>query len=258
MFVMSKKDNGDVKVGGIHSIVVQISLLNIGMLIAFLIVMVMIMTSMNTSTSTSVEMFDSMMNLTTHDAKLKTDIMSLYDQVTGYIASGSAETQEALLPQIEVAKSTIAEDISQLTTDFAAYSNEDAAAQLQEIEAQYDRMCSFIDKAIEKCDAGDQENAYAILFDKAEIQKVAIIHSTEILDEAIEENSSNTKANMTYLLKRGNIIAAIGIGIFILLIIFNFLMTYRSVVARIKSMSAEVNDIIELVRLGSHSELFGN
>ncbi|SFN67557.1 Methyl-accepting chemotaxis protein (MCP) signalling domain-containing protein [Pseudobutyrivibrio sp. UC1225] len=247
---MSKKDNGDVKVGGIHSIVVQISLLNIGMLIAFLIVMVMIMTSMNTSTSTSVEMFDSMMNLTTHDAKLKTDIMSLYDQVTGYIASGSAETQEALLPQIEVAKSTIAEDISQLTTDFAAYSNEDAAAQLQEIEAQYDRMCSFIDKAIEKCDAGDQDNAYAILFDKAEIQKVAIIHSTEILDEAIEENSSNTKANMNYLLKRGNIIAAIGIGIFILLIIFNFLMTYRSVVARIKSMSAEVNDIIDSIQRG--------
>ena len=247
---MSKKDNGDVKVGGIHSIVVQISLLNIGMLIAFLIVMIMIMTSMNTSTSTSVEMFDSMMNLTTHDAKLKTDIMSLYDQVTGYIASGSAETQEALLPQIEVAKSTIAEDISQLTTDFAAYSNEDAAAQLQEIEAQYDRMCSFIDKAIEKCDAGDQANAYAILFDKAEIQKVAIIHSTEILDEAIEENSSNTKANMNYLLKRGNIIAAIGIGIFILLIIFNFLMTYRSVVARIKSMSAEVNDIIDSIQRG--------
>ena len=247
---MSKKNIGDVKVGGIHSIVVQISLLNVGMLIAFLIVMGLIMSSMNTSTSTSVEMFDSMMNLTTHDANLKTDIMSLYDQVTGYIASGSTETQEALLPQIEVAKNTIAEDISQLTTDFAAYSNEEAAAQLQEISAQYDRMCGFIDKAIEKCDAGNQENAYAILFDKAEIQKVAIIHSTEILDKAIEENSTSTKASMNYLLKRGNVVAAIGIGIFIVLIIFNFLMTYRSVVARIKSMSAEVNDIIDNIQKG--------
>ncbi len=58
---------------------------------------------------------------------------------------------------------------AQLNTDFAAYNNEEAAAQLQEISAQYDRMCGFIDKAIEKCDAGDQENAYTILFDKAEI-----------------------------------------------------------------------------------------
>ncbi len=248
---MSKNnDNTNTKVTGFNSIVVQISALNLAMLVAFLIVMSSIMSAMNTSTSSSLTMFDSMMGLTQHEAQLKTDVMTLYDQVTGYIASGSAETQEALLPQIEVAKSAIEADLANLNEDFSAYNNEDATAQLQEIAAQYQRMCSFIDNAIAKCDAGDQETAYAMLFDKAEIQKVAIIHSTKVLDEAITSNASSTKTMMQELLTKGTIVALIGTAIIIALIIINFIISYRSIVVKIKSISAEVNAIIDNIQKG--------
>ena len=246
---MSKEKN-TTKVSGFNSIIVQISSLNIAMLVAFLLVMVMIIQAMNKSTTSSVDMFDSMMELTTHEANLKTDVMTLYDQVTGYIASGSVETQEALLPQIDVAKAAIEKDIADLNKDFASYENEAASAQIEEIEGQYERMCGFIDNAIEKCDAGDQENAYAMLFDKAEIQKVAIIHSTEVLDEAITTNATSTKDMMKALLTHGKIVATIGTVIIILLIILNFIISYTSIVVRIKSISKEVSGIIENIQKG--------
>ena len=246
---MSKEKN-TTKVSGFNSIIVQISSLNIAMLVAFLLVMVMIIQAMNKSTTSSVDMFDSMMELTTHEANLKTDVMTLYDQVTGYIASGSVETQEALLPQIDVAKVAIEKDIADLNKDFASYENEAASAQIEEIEGQYERMCGFIDNAIAKCDAGDQENAYAMLFDKAEIQKVAIIHSTEVLDEAITTNATSTKDMMKALLTQGKIVAIIGTVIIILLIILNFIISYTSIVVRIKSISKEVSGIIENIQKG--------
>ena len=246
---MSKEKN-TTKVSGFNSIIVQISSLNIAMLVAFLLVMVMIIQAMNKSTTSSVDMFDSMMELTTHEANLKTDVMTLYDQVTGYIASGSVETQEALLPQIDVAKAAIEKDIADLNKDFASYENEAASAQIEEIEGQYERMCGFIDNAIAKCDAGDQENAYAMLFDKAEIQKVAIIHSTEVLDEAITTNATSTKDMMKALLTQGKIVAIIGTVIIILLIILNFIISYTSIVVRIKSISKEVSGIIENIQKG--------
>ncbi|SCZ77852.1 methyl-accepting chemotaxis protein [Pseudobutyrivibrio xylanivorans] len=243
-------ENKKVKVSGIHSIIVQISTLNVAMLISFLVVMSLSMRAMNTSTSSSVEMFDSMMAQTTHESNLKTDVMTLYDQVIGYVASGSVETQEALLPQIEVAKSNIEQDIADLKNDFTTYHNEAAVAQLEEISGQYTRMCKFIDNAIAKSDAGDQENAYALLFDKAEIQKVAIIHSMKVLDEAISTNAESTKADMNYLLNRGTIVAAIGTIVIILLLTVNFIINYRSIVLRIKQISDEVNGIIDNIQKG--------
>ncbi len=238
------KNNTDVKISALHSIVFRILALNIGMLVAFLIVMISIMNAMMTSTNSSVDMFDSMMSLTEHEAALKTDVMSLYDQVTGYIAADAIETKEALLPQIEVAKSTIQTDIDTLNTDFASYNNEMATNQLSEISGQYDRMIKLIDSAIAKCDAGDQANAYKILFDKAEIQKVAIIHSTEVLDNAITQSADETSALMVKLMRHGQLVAAIGIVIMLVLIILNFVISYFSIVVKIKSISDEVNVII--------------
>ncbi|SHI70612.1 methyl-accepting chemotaxis protein [Butyrivibrio fibrisolvens DSM 3071] len=247
---MAKNNQDSVKVSGIHSIVFKITVLNIGMLIAFLVVMILIMNAMNTSTTSSVDMFDSMMSLTEHEANLKTDIMSYYDQVTGYVAATSTETQEALLPQLSVAKAAIEQDISDLDSDFQSYNNESAQAQMTEIQSQYSKMCEYIDKAIEKRDADDQTNAYKILFDKAEIQKVAIIHSTKVLDQAIHDNASSTKTMMNELLAQGRIIAVIGIVIILLLIIANFIISYTSIVKKISSISAEVNALIDKIEKG--------
>lgn len=238
------------KINKRNSIVVQILTLNIGMLIAFLIVMGSIMTAMSQSTNSSVTMFDSMMELTEHEADLKTDVMSLYDQVTGYIASDSVETKEALLPQIQVAKDDITNDISLLKDDFTTYNNPKALEQIEEIKGQYDRMCAMIDNAIAKCDAGDKENAYTILFDKAEIQKVAIIHSTEVLDKSIQRNATSTKTMMKELLQNGTVVAFIGMAIIVALIIVNFIMCYTGIVLKIRSISNEVNVIIENIQKG--------
>ena len=247
---MDNSKHTDIKVTPAHSIVSRILALNIGMLLAFVLVMFFIMRAMNTSTNSSVKMFDSMMSLTEHEAALKTDVMSLYDQVTGYVAADAVETQEALLPQIEVAKETIATDIATLNDDFSKLGNEEALNQLQEISSQYERMTALIDSSMAKRDAGDQANAYTILFDKAEIQKVAIIHSTEVLDGAISSAAAETSDLMGSLMNQGQIVAGVGIFIMVILIIFNFGISYSSIVVKIKSISKEVNDIISNIEQG--------
>ncbi len=115
-----------VKVSKINSIMFQISMANIAILIAFIVVMAFVMMSMKTSTTSSQEMFGTMMRLTQDEAQLKNDVMSLYDQTTGYVAATAEETRTALLPQIEAVKSDIQADISTLKADFAAMDNQAA------------------------------------------------------------------------------------------------------------------------------------
>ena len=234
-----------------HSIMFQIAMANISILIAFVIVMAFVMTSMRTSTNSSINMFQTMMSLTTHEANLKSDVMSLYDQTTGYVAASAVETKEALLPQIQAVKATIESDISALESDFSAIGNETAIAQMSEIREQYARMNEFIDAAVAKCDAGDQSSAYAILFDKAEIQKVAIFHSTKVLDEAISDSATSTTNMMTKLLKSGSLTALIGIIVIIALISLSFLINYNFIVKKIRSIADEVNAIISNIEEGN-------
>ena len=245
------KDNKLIKINKKDSIVFQLSALNLLMLVAFIVVMVMIMNSMSTTTNGSISMFNYMMSLTEHEANLKSDVMNLYDQTTGYIAADAAETKSALLPQIEVAKNAISADISSLDSDFASSDNEKVKEQLTEIKAQYNRLSALIDSAIAKCDAGDQSSAYTILFDKAEIQKIAIFHSTKVLDEAISESASQTTNEMRALLQSGNVVALIGTIVILILIIINFLVSYKNIVRKIRSISDEVNVIITNIEQGN-------
>ena len=240
-----------VSVKRIHSIMFQIAIANIAILIAFVIVMTFVMTSMRTSTTSSIEMFQTMMSLTQHEAELKSDVMSLYDQTTGYVAASADETKQALLPQIETVKATIESDISALESDFANIGNEDAISQMSEIRQQYQRMLKFIDSSIAKCDAGDKDSAYTILFDKAEIQKVAIFHSTKTLDQAISDSASYTTNYMTALLKSGNLTAMIGIIVIIAMIVISFFISYKFIVKKIRSIADEVNGIITNIEQGN-------
>lgn len=242
--------NKKVNVSKINSIMFQISAGNFGILLAFIIVMSFVMSSMRTSTGTSIEMFGTMMQLTNDEAKLKNDVMSLYDQTTGYVAASAEETKTALLPQITAVKNDIAQDINTLKSDFAIFNNASAQAQMTEIEGQYNRLLKFIDASIAKCDAGDQAAAYSILFDKAEIQKVAIFHSTQVLDQAISDSANDTIGMMQQLLASGNVTAMIGIIVIIVMIAFSFFISYKNIVKKIRGISDEVNGIITGIENG--------
>jgi methyl-accepting chemotaxis protein len=245
------KDNKKVIVNKKDSIVFQLSSLNLLMLISFLVVMFMVMSAMKTSTTSSINMFDSMVELTTHEAKLKSDIMNLYDQTTGYISATAVETQTALLPQIDVAKQDVASDIETLKSNFAQYNDEEVNTQLEEISSQYERLLAFIDSAIAKSDAGDRDSAYNTLFDKAEIQKIAIFHSSKALDKAIANSSAETTATMNALFSHGSFVGIIGVLIMLLLITFNFLICYKNIVKKIERISGEVNTIITNIEGGN-------
>ncbi len=239
-----------VRIKKIHSIMFQLTTSNVMIFIAFIIVMAFVVLSMRSSTNSSKSMFNTMMKLTQDEATLKSDVMSLYDQATGYVAASAVETKTALLPQIEAVRAAIDADISSLETDFTALGNEAAIAQMAEIRQQYSRLNKFIDSSIEKCDAGDTDSAYNILFNKAEIQKVAIFHSTKVLDEAINASSDATILMMTTLLKSGNMTALIGVIVILMLIIFSFLINYKNIVRKIRSISDEVNSIITDIEAG--------
>ena len=230
----------------IHSIMFQISGLNIIMLAAFMIVMFVIMKLMVASTSTSVSTFNYMMTLTTTESSLKSDIMNLFDQATGYVAADAPETRETLKPQIDTAKSTIESRLQELRSDFS--SDPEVIAELDEINGQYDRMCILIEKAMSSTDNGHKDAAYSLLFDKAEIQKIAIFHGVKVIDAAISDNSDKANAEMQSNLSRSQKAAALGAVVMIILILINFGVNYLNVVLKIKKISDEVNSIINNIQ----------
>jgi len=234
----------------LKTVLFQVSGMNILMLVAFLIVMVIVIGTMRSSTSSSITMFDHMMNLTTSEAQLKSDVMALYDQATGYVSADATETKEALLPNIESAKTAIESDISELKTYFTESKNEQVLDDLEEIEGQYQRLSALIDSALEYSDNGNTDVAYTTLFDKAEIQKIAIFHATEVIDEAIETSAADTTRSMQINLSNGQKVALVGTIVMVLFILANLMINYNNVVRKIKSISNEVNAIINDIEDG--------
>ncbi len=238
------------KIKTTKTILFQVLSINIVMLLAFVIVMLMIMTSMKNSTSSSKAMFNDMISVTTEEAELKSDVMSLYDQTQGYVSAEAKETMDALLPQIDATKAEIQKDIDNLSAYYTETGNDTVLSEMEQIQGEYDRLVDLIDKAIAFGDAADTESAYAVLFDKAEIQKVAIFHSTEVIDQAIKDDSIATTDKMESLLANGQKVAVLGTIIVIVMIILNFVLSYQNIVKKIKSMSQEVSKMIRDIENG--------
>ncbi|MCR5668702.1 MAG: methyl-accepting chemotaxis protein [Lachnospiraceae bacterium] len=238
------------KIKTTKTIMFQVLSINIVMLLAFVIVMLMIMTSMKNSTSSSKAMFNDMISVTTEEAELKSDVMSLYDQTQGYVSAEAQETKDALLPQIDATKAEIQKDIDNLSAYYTETGNDTVLSEMEQIQGEYDRLVDLIDKAIAFGDAADMESAYAVLFDKAEIQKVAIFHSTEVIDQAIKDDSIVTTDKMESLLANGQKVAVLGTMIVIVMIILNFVLSYQNIVKKIKSMSQEVSKMIRDIENG--------
>jgi methyl-accepting chemotaxis protein len=238
------------KIKTTKTILFQVLSINIVMLLAFVIVMLMIMTSMKNSTSSSKAMFNDMISVTTEEAELKSDVMSLYDQTQGYVSAEAQETKDALLPQIDATKAEIQKDIDNLSAYYTETENDTVLSEMEQIQGEYDRLIDLIDKAIAFGDAADTESAYAVLFDKAEIQKVAIFHSTEVIDQAIKDDSIATTDKMESLLANGQKVAVLGTMIVIVMIILNFVLSYQNIVKKIKSMSQEVSKMIRDIENG--------
>ena len=226
------------------TIIFQISVINIIMLIAFIFVMRMLINQMQQQTVNSRSMSKYVLSLSTEEAQLKSDVMSLYDQAIGYVSATATETRVALLPEIQSTRETINKDITNLKDHFDGEKQADAVSALEEIGIQYDRLNVIIDEAIAKIDSGDRETAYEILFNRAEIQKVAIFHSCKVIDEAVALEADNSNTEMQKMMAEGIQAALKGTGLFVLLIIFNYLLNYFGIVRKIKKISREVTDII--------------
>ncbi|WP_031552028.1 methyl-accepting chemotaxis protein [Oribacterium sp. FC2011] len=232
------------------TVMFQISAINIVMLIAFMFVMRMLIGQMQQQTLNSRSMSQYVLSLSTEEAELKSDVMSLYDQAIGYVSAKADETRVALLPEIQSTRTIISEDISELKKQLDADSQAEALASLQEIQKQYDRLNVMIDESIAAIDQGNQDTAYDILFNRAELQKVAIFHSCKVIDEAVTAEADNSNLEMMLMLKNGIEAAIRGTGLFILLIVFNFLLNYFGIVRKIKNISREVSDIIGKIEKG--------
>ena len=226
------------------TIIFQISVINIIMLIAFIFVMRMLINQMQQQTMNSRSMSKYVLSLSTEEAQLKSDVMSLYDQAIGYVSATATETRVALLPEIQSTRETINKDITNLKDHFDGEKQADAVSALEEISNQYERLNVIIDEAIAKIDSGDRETAYEILFNRAEIQKVAIFHSCKVIDEAVALEADKSNTEMQRMMAEGIQAALKGTGLFVLLIIFNYLLNYFGIVRKIKKISREVTDII--------------
>nr|WP_027870456.1 methyl-accepting chemotaxis protein [[Eubacterium] cellulosolvens] len=228
-----------------RTILFEITLVNLIMLCAFGLVMYQILNSMETNNETSRVMSEYVLNLSRDESLLKSDIMSLYDQTLGYVDATAQETREALLPEIESAKEAITNDIDGLTESAKDSANaEDITYALSEIRSDVDRMIAYIDSAIAETDKGNTAGANEILFNKAELQKVAAFHMTKKIDDEIIHIENQNNATADKLLASGKAVATQGNIIFVILIVLNFIISWLFIVRKINSISRGINHMI--------------
>ena len=244
---MSKDNNSSVinqKPSLIQTIQFQLTATNIILLISFILVMFFVLQAMKTSTNSSKEMSDYVLSLSTTESQLKSDVTSLFDQVQGYVMADATETKEALAPVIEEAKTSVTSDISDLKSVFADSGNEEVNDTISDIESQYSILERMLDESMAYSDAGSTETASDTLFEKAEIQKVAISHSCEVIDVAIQQKAVESNNYMTSLLNSGQRISGIGTIIFVVIIALSFLLSYKLIIKKIQNISGELASII--------------
>ena len=244
---MSKDKNSSVinqKPSLIQTIQFQLTATNIILLISFILVMFFVLQAMKTSTNSSKEMSDYVLSLSTTESQLKSDVTSLFDQVQGYVMADATETKEALAPVIEEAKTSVTSDISDLKSVFADSGNEEVNDAISDIESQYSILERMLDESMAYSDAGSTETASDTLFEKAEIQKVAISHSCEVIDVAIQQKAVESNNYMTSLLNSGQRISGIGTIIFVVIIALSFLLSYKLIIKKIQNISGELASII--------------
>jgi len=206
--------------------------------------MFFVLLAMKTSTNSSKEMSDYVLSLSTTESQLKSDVTSLFDQVQGYVMADATETKEALAPVIEEAKTSVTSDISDLKSVFADSGNEEVNDAISDIESQYSILERMLDESMAYSDAGSTETASDTLFEKAEIQKVAISHSCEVIDVAIQQKAVESNNYMTSLLNSGQRISGIGTIIFVVIIALSFLLSYKLIIKKIQNISGELASII--------------
>ncbi|MCR5101233.1 MAG: methyl-accepting chemotaxis protein [Butyrivibrio sp.] len=222
----------------------QLTAMNIFLLVAFIVVMAFIITSMKTSTNSSKDMSNYVLGLSTTESELKSDVTNLFDQVTGYVMADAVETRDALAPVIESAKAEVSEDISALKATFENTENEEVATALTEIEEEYARLENQLNISMSYINEGDSSNAMNVLFERAEIQKVAISHSCEVIDKAISDYAEASNNYMNSLYQSGLRVANIGMFVFIIVIAINFLVSYKTIIKKIQNISDELTNII--------------
>lgn len=236
------------KIKPVNSIMFQVVALNLGMLLAFTIVMGIVINAMNNSTMSGKTMFGNVQTLSQSESKMKDDITSLYDMTQSYVASTAEETRTALGPQIDDSKKAVEDDIAELQTLFTSYPEAETA--LNDIKADFDRLSGFVTDSMEAADSGQTDAAYNILFNRAEIQKIAISHAAKKLDIVVADAAQGTMKGMDALFKGGVAASIIGTIVFILMLLFNFVINYRLIVLKIRSIAGEVQEIIAGIENG--------
>ena len=228
----------------VNTINFQIVAINVLMLIAFVLVMNLVIGAMKNSNNNSKASSDYVLGLSTSEAELKSDVMSLYDQVTGYVMADAVETKDALAPVIEAAEGEVEQDIADLQTAFADSGTEDTKQAITDIQGEYERLVKLLDESMALSDSGEKDKAMDTLFQSAVLQKVAISHSCDVIDEAIIASADASHAYMNALFNRGVLVATIGMIVFILIIAFNFLLSYKNIIRKIRGIASQLGDII--------------
>lgn len=229
----------------INTINFQVVAINALMLISFIIVMTIVITAMRINNNNSKEMSDYVLNLSRTEAELKSDVMSLYDQVTGYVMAEAPETKEALSSVIEEAKSEVNTDISDLQSAFGDNGSEKTNEAISDIQGEYDRMVALLDESMALADAEENDKAMDTLFQSAVIQKVAISHSCDVIDKSITNAAEDSHEYMNKVFRQGVIVAIIGMVLFIGLIAFNFFLSYKNIIRKIRGIAEQLGKIIK-------------
>ena len=174
-----------------------------------------------------------------HKDLLKTTVTMLYDTALSYVNSVDSSSKASFAEDIKNLRSETDDALNSLTSSLTEYDHSEALSAAEEISASLELFNSALDEACVKSDDGRPSSGLDILINKAELQKIAIFHYVDSIENTSVLASDSKEVTIPKAVTHKKRIIA-GFSAFIVLLALNSLIIFMMLTRKTSRLSQEI------------------
>ena len=230
----------------------QISAINLIMLIVFNVVMFIVMNSYDSTVSTASDMMNYMMELTYAESNIKSNMSVMENDMYACALSTDPSQMDGYSKEIQEQQSAGLDNLNSLKSSFQAKqgTDQELMASLDELTKNYQTFCDSVNQVVALRDKDNVKGAMSVITSGVVPAQARMTTNFQTVETAIGSTITYCTGSMQNLRNRGIQASTTGLVIFMICIIVNFLISYRLIIRKIKSISGELSHMISEIEQG--------
>ncbi|MBP7349521.1 MAG: methyl-accepting chemotaxis protein [Butyrivibrio sp.] len=230
----------------------QVTTINLIMLVVFSVVMLFVMRSYDSTVTTSKNMMNDIMGLTSAESNIKSNMSTMENDLYAYALSTDKTQMDGYAKEITEQQAAGNENINSLKKTFASQqeTDQEALSNLEELTKNYQSFSDSVNQVIALRDKDNVKGAMSVITSGVVPAQARMAGNFTDIEAAISKSISFCTDSMQTMRDNGIQAAITGMIIFIICSIVNFLINYRLIIKKIRSMSEELNRMIGDIEKG--------